>query len=463
MGGIADYSGSLVMQMPIAEACHVAVQRHAASDQPPRLRILSFRHGAAFEADLSELFPGGEPLGYTAARTFFRRDPSHAWAAYVGGALVVMAREAGLRFDWGLSILVSSGVPEGKGVSSSAAVEVSVMAALAAAHGARIDGRTLALLCQKGENAVVGAPCGVMDQMSAALGEEARLLALRCQPAEVQGSAPIPPHLQFWGVDSGIVHSVGGSDYGHVRVGTFMGLRIMSQLAAQARCSGASSSGSNGGSSSDGEVAPVGNGYLANVPPSTFAMCYEARLPEATSGADFLGQYSSHWDAATQIDPAQTYAVRTPAGHPVHENFRVHAFRQVLAAPPGGPEQLEVLGELMRQSHASYSRCGLGSDGTDRLVELVAEERAAAEAAGEEPALYGAKITGGGSGGTVCVLGVAGPRGEAALQRVVQRYSHERQYTPKVFRGSSAGAAAFGHLRLRRREGSAPSPAGPSA
>ena len=65
--------------------------------------------------------------------------------------------------------------------------------------------------------------------------------------------------------------------------------------------------------------------------------------------------------------------------------------------------------------------------------------------------------------GTVCVLGVAGPRGEAALQRVVQRYSHERQYTPKVFRGSSAGTAAFGHLRLRRREGSAPSPAGPSA
>ena len=45
----------LRLQMPIAEACHVAVQRHAASDQPPRLRILSFRHGAAFEADLSEL------------------------------------------------------------------------------------------------------------------------------------------------------------------------------------------------------------------------------------------------------------------------------------------------------------------------------------------------------------------------------------------------------------------------
>jgi hypothetical protein len=46
------------------------------------------------------------------------------------------------------------------------------------------------------------------------------------------------------------------------------------------------------------------------------------------------------------------------------------------AAPGGGTggsttEQLETLGELMYQSHASYSRCGLGSEGTDRLVELV--------------------------------------------------------------------------------------------
>lgn len=53
------------------------------------------------------------------------------------------------------------------------------------------------------------------------------------------------------------------------------------------------------------------------------------------------------------------------------------------------------------------------------------------------------------------MLGVAGPRGEAALQRVVQRYSLERRYEPKVFRGSSAGAAEFGHLVLRRRGGTA--------
>ena len=48
----------------------------------------------------------------------------------------------------------------------------------------------------------------------------------------------------------------------------------------------------------------------------------------------------------------------------------------------------------MYQSHASYRRCGLGSDGTDLLVDL-------ARAAGVERGIYGAKITGGGSGGTV--------------------------------------------------------------
>lgn len=71
------------------------------------------------------------------------------------------------------------------------------------------------------------------------------------------------------------------------------------------------------------------------------------------------------------------------------------------------------------------------------------------------PALPGHRGPSPSRAGTVCVLGVAGPRGEAALQRVVQRYSLERRYEPKVFRGSSAGAAEFGHLVLRRRGGTA--------
>jgi galactokinase len=53
----------------------------------------------------------------------------------------------------------------GKGVSSSAAIEVAVMSALLAAYDMQVEGRELALLCQKAENLVVGAPCGIMDQV----------------------------------------------------------------------------------------------------------------------------------------------------------------------------------------------------------------------------------------------------------------------------------------------------------
>ena len=99
----------------------------------------------------------------------------------------------------------------------------------------------------------------------------------------------------------------------------------------------------------------------------------------------------------------------------------------------------ELLGELMFQSHNSYSACGLGSDGTDRLVELV---RAAGPAAG----LYGAKITGGGSGGTVAVLARAGS--ERAIRALAAQYEQDSGKQATVIGGSSPGAAAFGVLWL---------------
>lgn len=57
------------------------------------------------------------------------------------------------------------------------------------------------------------------------------------------------------------------------------------------------------------------------------------------------------------------------------------------------------------QCHNSYSACGLGSDGTDRLVDLVQEMQHRTISEGGSPSIFGAKITGGGSGGTVCVIG----------------------------------------------------------
>ena len=97
------------------------------------------------------------------------------------------------------------------------------------------------------------------------------------------------------------------------------------------------------------------------------------------------------------------------------------------------------LGALMYESHASYSACGLGSDGTDRLVALARE-------AGATAGIYGAKITGGGSGGTVAVLADVGARD--AVHAIARRYAEETGRAAHVFEGSSPGAARVGAIRL---------------
>ncbi len=125
------------------------------------------------------------------------------------------------------------------------------------------------------------------------------------------------------------------------------------------------------------------------------------------------------------------------AEHPVYENFRVQTFRQLLQNAT--EDSLRILGELMYQSHASYSRCGLGSDGTDRLVEIV-------RAYGHESGLFGAKITGGGSGGTVAILG----KNSSAelIEEIADNYFQETGHEKKIFKGSSPGANTFGSLVL---------------
>ena len=76
----------------------------------------------------------------------------------------------------GANILLDSDVPLGAGVSSSAAIEVATMHALSEAAGIHPSDMTLAAWCQRAENVIVGAPCGIMDQVTSALGRENALL-----------------------------------------------------------------------------------------------------------------------------------------------------------------------------------------------------------------------------------------------------------------------------------------------
>ena len=173
--------------------------------------------------------------------------------------------------------------------------------------------------------------------------------------------------------------------------------------------------------------------YLANIDPEQFERVAADCLPDAMSGDEFVAGYGGTSDAVTAIERGRRYQVRQPTAHPVYERGRAEAFRRLL--PETGDAVRRQLGMLMYESHASYGRCGLGSPGTDRLVELV---RAAGPAAG----LYGARITGGGSGGTVAVLG----RRDAApaIASVAASYQAQTGHQPYVFAGSSPGVRAFG-------------------
>lgn len=409
MGGIADYSGSLVLQRPIAEATFVALQPSDAA-----VLEISSTGRPRFVVPLTALAPGGESVSYSQARNLFAPGTAHHWAAYVVGVFVVLMRERDAAFSRGARIVIDSSVPEGKGVSSSAALETATMQAVTSAFGIRLEPQELALLCQRAENLVAGAPCGVMDQMTCMFGEKDSLLALLCQPAALQPPVRVPDDISLWGLDSGERHAVGGSDYGAVRTGAFMGHRILM------------------------EREGVPRDYLANISPSDFERDCLRYLPDEMSGEAFLASYSGTLDTVTTVEPARAYAIRQPTAHPVYEHHRVNEFRQLLLAPPSD-ERRTQLGALMYESHASYSACGLGSRGTDLLVDLVRAE-------GPAGGLYGARITGGGCGGTVAVLGRSDT--SSAVARIVGRYAEITGHRPYVFSGSSDGVTAFGSRSL---------------
>jgi L-arabinokinase len=264
-----------------------------------------------------------------------------------------------------------------------------------------------------------------MDQMTSEAGEANRLLELRCQPCDFLGTLPIPDELEFWGLDSGIKHSVGGSSYTTVRTAAFMGYRIIARLA--------------GFGTTIDEVTKahiddtIWHGYLANIQPQVFEDKFSSRIPVSMSGREFLATYGGTTDSVTTVDPNVDYPVLQATQHPIYENHRVHSFAQLLR------ENVDAqrLGELMFESHLSYSRCGLGSPETDLIVDLVRD-------AGES--LYGARITGGGSGGTVAILGQRGA--VTAVERTAQEYEHTSGNVATIISGSSAGAHSFQHLKL---------------
>ena len=431
IGGIADYSGSLVLEMPIAERTTVDLAlRQDGVFRAHSANAAILNAATTVSVDLATCRnPQGE-IEYGRLRD--QLDERTLWAAYVIGCALVLAREKHLQVD-GADIFVASEVPPGKGVSASAALEVATMSAMVRAIGAELGDTELPILCQKVENLVVGAPCGLMDQLTCYLGRRDQLLPILCQPDGVRPTVGIPGMVRFVGIDSGVRHSVGGASYADVRIAAFMGYSIIARAEGispeelvQAREAGESAS------------LPYG-GYLANISVSQFEENYRSLLPEILSGREFSQRYGPIIDAVTTVKEDTGYAVLAATRHPIYENNRVHLFGLLLSllAQEGleaalQEEVLVQLGELMFQAHASYNACRLGDATTDEIVRLAA-------AAGPPRGVYGAKITGGGSGGTVCLL-CRGEEGLAAAQEIAEHLAAAQGREAVLFTGSSTGA-----------------------
>ena len=423
MGGIADYSGSLLLQMPIKQTTTVSIQKRNDGVFHFRTQITKKKTND-FIIHLSAI----KDNSLIEAGKIIKSVVGGDWAVYVLGCFLVLKKERKISLE-GANVFIESNVPWGKGVSSSAALEVATMNALNQLYQLSLGKEELAVLAQMAENLVAGAPCGLMDQLSSHLGQKNKLLPLICQPHQVDKAIAIPRGINFSGIDSGIRHAVSGASYSDVRAAAFMSYTIIAlnesatvEELEQARTSG------------DWSKLPF-KGFLANIPVSVFEEKYISILPKEISGKDFLDQYELSIDAVTNIDENKIYRPAVCGSHPVYENARVNEFKTLLKnfkKQDDKQASLIQMGNLMMQSHESYSAVGLGNEFTDKIVEMIRD-------AGPDRGVFGARVSGGGNGGTVCILSY-GKEGKNAVKEIYRKYKQIKKQKLFFFSGSSQGA-----------------------
>jgi L-arabinokinase len=155
---------------------------------------------------------------------------------------------------------------------------------------------------------------------------------------------------------------VGGADYGSVRVGAFMGRRVI-QSEAQKLLTEFSQQPPDSSSLddvSDESLQEIYEAnlallekeanldYLCNIHPHRFEAQYAHLLPSDTNGKTFSERFGDHRDPVTRINLNSKYNIKAPTVHPIYENFRVKTFAALLSVA-NTDEQLASLGELMYQ------------------------------------------------------------------------------------------------------------------
>jgi len=346
IGEHTDYNGGFVLPTAIPQRTRVQL----APRDDATVRLASTNLGARIE---SYVLGQETPVRGRAAAPDAR--PQASWIDYVQG-VTRFAAEAGHRLG-GFEALISSTVPIGSGLSSSAALEVAVMRALDAAFRLELDPIQMAQLGRRAENEFVGAQTGIMDQMAASLADLGTALFLDTRSLAWE-RVPLPSGAELIVIDSGVAHDHSAGDYNTRR----------------AECEHAANM--------------LAVDQLRDVPLEALARV-EA-LPEP---------------------------LNRRARHVVTEDARVLEAVETMRRG-----DMARLGELFYASHASMrDDYAVSVPAVDRLVDL----------AGREPDVYGARLTGGGFGGSIVALARAGAAGSAA-ESIARRYAESTGHSPTV-------------------------------
>lgn len=196
IGEHTDYNGGFVFPMAIDFAIGIAARLR--TDR--RFLIYSVDNQERVEIDLDKSFS---------------RDTVHGWSNYPQGVAWAL-REAGIELP-GLEVAFGGDIPQGAGLSSSAALEVATAIVCQELTGFSMTPPELAVLCQKAENGFVGMNCGIMDQFISMMGRQDHALFLDCRSLNYKN---VPLTLGDYRVvicHSGVKHSLVDSEYNQRR------------------------------------------------------------------------------------------------------------------------------------------------------------------------------------------------------------------------------------------------------
>jgi galactokinase len=206
IGEHTDYNDGFVLPLAIDRRVTVAAARRG----DDLLRLVSLEKGEA-RMRLAEVGPGA-PRG---------------WAAYAAGPLWALAQD-GVAVG-GLDLVLTSDVPVGSGLSSSAAVECATLLAARDLYGGPADPARLASMAQRAEHQVVGVPVGIMDQMASLACTADHVLLLDCR--SLAGTqlpfAPGEAGLVLLVVDTGTSHALADGGYAERRAACEQAARIL--------------------------------------------------------------------------------------------------------------------------------------------------------------------------------------------------------------------------------------------